>query len=170
MKRLYLQTFLAALLLTVSTNANAAVASMADLFGKYKFTATVEVTADGEAYKEHFAAESEVVITKDAANIYDAQITGFAGAKGNEAMKVNKFSAEKNAFAVSNPNGNNYGVFTGGIYYSETASIRLARHRSELLSSPTTPTQRTLPFLTSPLSVTVTGQQAHARYWQSSPM
>lgn len=119
MKRLYLQTFLAALLLTVSTNANAAVASMADLFGKYKFTATVEVTADGEAYKEHFAAESEVVITKDAANIYDAQITGFAGAKGNEAMKVNMFSAEKNAFAVSNPNGNNYGVFTGGIYYSE---------------------------------------------------
>ena len=64
MKRLYLQTFLAALLLTVSTNANAAVASMADLFGKYKFTATVEVTADGEAYKEHFAAESEVVITR----------------------------------------------------------------------------------------------------------
>ena len=60
MKRLYLQTFLAALLLTVSTNANAAVASMADLFGKYKFTATVEVTADGEAYKEHCAAESEV--------------------------------------------------------------------------------------------------------------
>lgn len=119
MKKLYLRTILAALLLTITTNINAAVTSMADLFGKYAFTATVEITEDGEALKEHFAAESEVVITKDANGIFDAQITGFAGAKGSEAMKVNSFSAEKNAFAVRNPNGSNYGVFTGGVYYSE---------------------------------------------------
>ena len=88
MKKLYLRTILAAILLTITTNINAAVTSMADLFGKYAFTATVEITEDGEALKEHFAAESEVVITKDANGIFDAQITGFAGAKGSEAMKV----------------------------------------------------------------------------------
>ena len=41
MKKLYLLFTMAALLFTVS--ANAAVESMADLFGKYKFTATVNV-------------------------------------------------------------------------------------------------------------------------------
>lgn len=63
MKKFYLLITMAALMMTVS--ANAAVESMANLFGKYKFTATVEITADGEKMKEHFAAESEVVITKD---------------------------------------------------------------------------------------------------------
>lgn len=114
MKKFYLLITMAALMMTVS--ANAAVESMANLFGKYKFTATVEITADGENKKEHFAAESEVVITKDEQNIYDAQITGFAGAKGSEAMKVNKFDAANNKFVVYNPNGNNYGVFTGSVY------------------------------------------------------
>lgn len=119
MKKLYITLMLPAILMAASLNAKAAVQTMADLFGKYKFTATVEITPEGEANKEHFAAESEVVITKDANNIYDAQITGFAGAKGKEAMKVNSFSAEKNAFVVRNPNGSNYSVFTGGVYYSE---------------------------------------------------
>lgn len=114
MKKFYLLITMAALMMTVS--ANAAVESMAGLFGKYKFTATVEITADGENKKEHFAAESEVVITKDELNTYDAQITGFAGAKGSEAMKVNKFDAANNKFVVYNPNGNNYGVFTGSVY------------------------------------------------------
>jgi|GEM_PF-756630 len=114
MKKFYLLITMAALMMTVS--ANAAVESMANLFGKYKFTATVEITADGENKKEHFAAESEVVITKDEQNVYDAQITGFAGAKGSEAMKVNKFDAANNKFVVYNPNGNNYGVFTGSVY------------------------------------------------------
>lgn len=114
MKKFYLLITMAALMMTVS--ANAAVESMAGLFGKYKFTATVEITADGENKKEHFAAESEVVIAKDEQNNYYAQITGFAGAKGSEAMKVNKFDAANNKFVVYNPNGSNYGVFTGSVY------------------------------------------------------
>lgn len=114
MKKLYLLITMAALMMTVS--ANAAVESMAGLFGKYKFTATVEITADGENKKEHFAAESEVVIAKDEQNNYYAQITGFAGAKGSEAMKVNKFDAANNKFVVYNPNGSSYGVFTGSVY------------------------------------------------------
>ena len=107
------------LMILSSTGAKAKVSSMAKLFGKYKFTATVEVTEAGKAFQEYFAAESEVIITKDAANIYDAQITGFAGAKGSEAMKVNAFSKEKQMFKVNSPSGNNYGVFGNGIYYSE---------------------------------------------------
>ncbi len=119
MKKFYLTSLLAALMLLISAPASAAVKSMADLFGKYKFTATVEVTEAGKAFQEYFAAESEVIITKDAANIYDAQITGFAGATGSEAIKVNAFSEEKQMFKVTNPSGNNYGVFGNGIYYSE---------------------------------------------------
>lgn len=119
MRKLYALSIILSMMILSSTGAKAKVSSMAELFGKYKFTATVEVTEAGKAFQEYFAAESEVIITKDAINIYDAQITGFAGAKGSEAMKVNAFSKEKQMFKVNSPSGNNYGVFGNGIYYSE---------------------------------------------------
>lgn len=119
MRKLYALSIILSMMILSSTGAKAKVSSMAELFGKYKFTATVEVTEAGQAFQDYFAAESEVIITKDAANIYDAQITGFAGAKGSEAMKVNAFSEEKQMFKVNSPSGNNYGVFGNGIYYSE---------------------------------------------------
>ena len=119
MRKLYALSIILSMMILCSTGAKAKVSSMADLFGKYKFTATVEVTEAGKTFQEYFAAESEVIITKDAANIYDAQITGFAGAKGSEAMKVNAFSKEKQMFKVNNPSGNGWGVFGNGIYYSE---------------------------------------------------
>ncbi|MDO5761740.1 MAG: hypothetical protein Q4P12_03680 [Bacteroidales bacterium] len=119
MKKLYFNSLLAAFLLLISAPASAAVKSMTELFGKYKFTATIEVTEAGKAFQDYFAAESEVIITKDEANIYSAQITGFAGAKGSEAIKVNAFSEEKQMFKVNSPSGNNYGVFGNGIYYSD---------------------------------------------------
>ncbi|MCI6473916.1 MAG: hypothetical protein MSA31_09730 [Bacteroidales bacterium] len=119
MRKLYALSIILSMMILSSTGAKAKVSSMAELFGKYKFTATVEVTEAGKAFQEYFAAESEVIITKDAANIYDAQITGFAGAKGSEAMKVNAFSEEKQMFKVNNPSGNGWGVFGNGIYYSE---------------------------------------------------
>lgn len=114
-----LPPLLAAFLLLISVPASAAVKSMTELFGKYKFTATIEVTEAGKAFQDYFAAESEVIITKDEANIYSAQITGFAGAKGSEAIKVNAFSEEKQMFKVNSPSGNNYGVFGNGVYYSD---------------------------------------------------
>ena len=119
MRKLYALSIILSMMILCSTGAKAKVSSMAELFGKYKFTATVEVTEAGQAFQEYFAAESEVIITKDAANIYDAQITGFAGAKGSEAMKVNAFSKDKQMFKVTNPSGNNYGAFGNGIFYSE---------------------------------------------------
>ncbi len=120
MRKLYFT--LVAMMLLIAGSAQAAVTSMTDLFGKWKFTATVEVTEAGQAFANYFAAESEVVITKDAANIYDAQITGFAGAQG-EAMKVNMFSEEKQMFKVNNPSGNSYNVWGNGIYYSNEEGI-----------------------------------------------
>lgn len=119
MRKLYTFSIILSMMILCPSSMRAKVSSMAEIFGKYNFTATVEVTEAGEAFKDYFAAESEVIITKDAANIYDAQITGFAGAKGSEAMKVNAFSEEKQMFKVINPSGNNYGVFGNGIYYSE---------------------------------------------------
>lgn len=119
MRKLYALSIILSMMILSSTGAKAKVSSMAELFGKYKFTATVEVTEAGKAFQDYFAAESEVIITKDAINIYDAQITGFAGAKGSEAIKVNAFSEEKQMFKVNSPSGNNGGVFGNGIYYSE---------------------------------------------------
>ena len=119
MRKLYALSIILSMMILSSTGAKAKVSSMADLFGKYKFTATVEVTEAGKTFQEYFAAESEVIITKDAANMFEAQITGFAGAKGSEAMKVNAFSEEKQMFKVTNPSGNNYGAFGNGIFYSE---------------------------------------------------
>ena len=119
MRKLYALSIILSMMILSSTGAKAKVSSMAELFGKYKFTATVEVTEAGQAFQEYFAAESEVIITKDAANMFEAQITGFAGAKGSEAMKVNAFSEEKQMFKVNNPSGNGWGVFGNGIYYSE---------------------------------------------------
>ena len=119
MRKLYALSIILSMMILCSTGAKAKVSSMADLFGKYKFTATVEVTEAGKTFQEYFAAESEVIITKDAANMFEAQITGFAGAKGSEAMKVNAFSEEKQMFKVTNPSGNNYGAFGNGIFYSE---------------------------------------------------
>ncbi len=119
MRKLYALSIILSMMILCSTGAKAKVSSMAELFGKYKFTATVEVTEAGKAFQEYFAAESEVIITKDAANMFEAQITGFAGAKGSEAMKVNAFSEEKQMFKVTNPSGNGWGVFGNGIYYSE---------------------------------------------------
>lgn len=106
------------MMLLCGASVKAQVASMADLFGKYKFTADVEVTEAGKASEAYFVKDGEVVITKDAANIYDAQITGFAVNNATEAMKVNAINTETCKFQVKNPSGNNYGAM-GGLYYSD---------------------------------------------------
>ena len=39
------------------------VTSVSDLFGKYKFTADMEVTSVGQSYTEYFSNDCDVVIT-----------------------------------------------------------------------------------------------------------
>ena len=118
MRKFYVLNIILSMMILCSASVRAQVASMADLFGKYKFTADVEVTEAGKASEANFVKEGEVVITKDAANIYDAQITGFAVNNGTEAMKVNNINTEKCKFEVKNPNGASWGAF-GGLYYSD---------------------------------------------------
>lgn len=118
MRKLYALSIILSMMILCSTGAKAKVSSMADLFGKYKFTATVEVTGAGKAYEANILKEGEVIITKDAANIYDAQITGFAVNNATEAMKVNSINTETCKFQVKNPSGNSYGAM-GGLYYSD---------------------------------------------------
>ncbi len=118
MRKFYALNIILSVMILCSASARAQVASMADLFGKYKFTADVEVTEAGKASEANIVKEGEVVITKDAANIYDAQITGFAVNNATEAMKVNSINTETCKFQVKNPSGNNYGAM-GGLYYSD---------------------------------------------------
>ena len=118
MKKIYAINIILCMMLLCGASAKAQVASMADLFGKYKFTADVVVTEAGKASEANILKEGEVIITKDAANIYEAQITGFAVNNATEAMKVNNINTETCKFQVKNPSGNNYGAM-GGLYYSD---------------------------------------------------
>ncbi len=93
--------------------ARAQVASAADLFGTYKFTADVNVTDAGQALKDHFKSECEVVITKCSQNIYDGEIQGLAGATA--VQKINDIDLTANTIKITNPNGN-YDVWGGKVY------------------------------------------------------
>ena len=114
---------LVCLMLFMAVQATAQVSSIVDLFGKYKFTATVEFTADGEAYKSQLPSESDAVISED--GTYIAKIVGFAGSQTQQ--NINAISIEQNMLKVlnlnnpalwgnglllANENGDNpYGVF-----------------------------------------------------------
>ena len=105
--------FFAAIALAMPAQAD--VASVADLYGKYKFAANVEVTEAGQSLTEHFKSECDVVITKCSANIYDGEIQGLAGATG--AQKINGIDVENKVIKITNPNGS--GLWGGGLYMSD---------------------------------------------------
>ena len=100
--------------------ANAAVESVADLYGTYKFTSTMTVTEAGESYKDYFKGECDVVITSDSYKIYDGAIQGLAGATLNNQM-INGIDTEKKTIKITNPNGN--GLWEGGLYMSNAEGI-----------------------------------------------
>ena len=91
---------LVCLMLFMAVQATAQVSSIVDLFGKYKFTATVEFTADGEAYKSQLPSESDAVISED--GTYIAKIVGFAGSQTQQ--NINEISIEQNMLKVLNLN------------------------------------------------------------------
>ena len=117
MRKFYVLNIILSMMILCSASVRAQVTSMADLFGKYKFTADVEVTEAGKASEANFVKEGEVVITKDAINVYDAQITGFAVNNATEALKVNAINTETCKFKVTNPNGQ--GSTMGSLSYSD---------------------------------------------------
>ncbi|MBQ8542524.1 MAG: hypothetical protein IJ436_03520 [Bacteroidaceae bacterium] len=83
MKKNYFLSFVMLLcFMTLAVKANAQAEGMTDLYGKWAFTATVETTALAADYEGRFAAESEVVITKESNGYFEAEISGFAGGSG----------------------------------------------------------------------------------------
>ena len=111
MKKNYFSTLFAALMLFVAMPTTAQVSVMSDLFGKWKFTATIETTEAGAAYADKFKSECEVTIGKAESEYFMADIAGFAGA--DYAMSVSNFDASSNTFEVSGPNSANYGLWDG---------------------------------------------------------
>lgn len=111
MRKNYFLSLMSVLMLTLfSTSANAGVTEIADLYGKYKFTANVEIldpTFEGE-----FLSECEVTISKEH-SIYDATITGLGGA--TDVQHVSSFDAAAHTFTVINPNPSN-GLWNGAYF------------------------------------------------------
>ena len=102
MKKFYFM--LVSLVLFVAAQATAQVSSMSDLFGKYKFTATITPTEAGEAYVDFWTDECEVEIAEDGSGWYLASIQGLMGA--DYSPSVSGFDATNCTFTVNNPNGN----------------------------------------------------------------
>ncbi len=100
------------------------VASMADLYGNYKFTADMmTVTEAGEALKEHFSDKCEVKVAKDESGMgWDAVISGIAGAV-NGTHNVNGFDKENNKFKIQSWNGSNSSLWNGGLWMSNAEGI-----------------------------------------------
>ena len=109
MKKNYFSTFFAALMLLVAIPATAQVNSMADLFGKYQFTATINPTEAGQEYTDYWDNECEVTIasepvTDDKGQVIatSTSIKGFLGAM--QDLLAGQLDTEKCEFYVGNPN------------------------------------------------------------------
>lgn len=92
--------FLFLILIILSLSASAQIAGITDFYGKYKFSATVEFTAAGDAYKNVLVAESDVEIRSGENCI--AEIIGFAGS--SKSHKISSIDIYANILTVSNPN------------------------------------------------------------------
>ena len=119
MKKIYFSTLFAALMLFVATPATAQVSVMSDLFGKWKFAATVTTTEAGAAYADKFKSECEVTIEKAESEYFMADIKNFAGA--DYAMSVSGFNTSTYTIEINGPNSANYGIWEGYIAVANAA-------------------------------------------------
>ncbi|MBR3941209.1 MAG: hypothetical protein IKJ71_03485 [Bacteroidaceae bacterium] len=120
---------LVCLVLISAFSATAQVTSVADLFGKYRFTADVEFTEDGQSYKDLLSGDCDATIEED--GTYIAKIVGFAGSQVQQ--NINAISIEKNMVKVLNLNNpalwnnglmlaNENGDNPYGVWNSETSN------------------------------------------------
>lgn len=99
MRKFFYLSFMC-LVMSLAVPATAQISSITDLYGKYKFTATVEVV--DATYNDTFANSSECDVTVTSESGYMAGITGFAGS--SQTILVNKWNAETQGLTVLNPN------------------------------------------------------------------
>ncbi len=99
-KNYFLGTLMSVLLVLFVLPVNAQVSTIADLYGKYQFTAEMKVAEGMESYASSLSNDCEVVVSQD--GIYPAKIVGFAGSKNQ--LNINAISTEKEMVKVTNPN------------------------------------------------------------------
>ncbi len=110
MKKNYFYALFAMLFMAMP--AMAQVASMGDLFGKYKFTATITTTDAGQEYTDLWSDDCEVIITKGT----NGAVGTVKGLLGNGAdLTVANINVTANKFEVVNPNPN-YGLLSTNPY------------------------------------------------------
>lgn len=119
MKKNYFSTLFAALMLFVAMPTTAQVSVMSDLFGKWKFTATVTTTEAGAAHADKFKSECEVTIGKAESEYFMADIANFAGA--DYSMSVSGFNTSTYTIEINGPNSANYGIWEGYIAVANAA-------------------------------------------------
>ncbi len=113
MKKNYFSILFAALMLFVAMPVSAQVSVMSDLFGKWKFTATVTTTEAGAEHASKFKNDCEVIIGKAESQYFMADVEGFAGA--DYSMSVSGFDASTYTIEINGPNSANYGIWDGYI-------------------------------------------------------
>lgn len=121
MKKNYFFVLFAALMLFLAMPATAQVSAMGDLFGKYKFTATIETTEAGKAHESLWKNDCEVIITKGP-NGAPGAIKGLLGASQDQT--VASINVNENKFFVVNPNPN-YGLLSSSNPYIGVADMTL---------------------------------------------
>lgn len=99
MKKNYFSTLFAMLMLFLALPATAQITSVTGFYGKWQFTADVDVK--NQDYADVISKSCEVVITKGE-NGYPAKMEGFAGS--TETMNINKFDADAQTLLFLNPN------------------------------------------------------------------
>ena len=134
MKKNYFSFLFAALMLFVAVPATAQVSGMSDLFGTYKFTATITPTAAGQEHTDLWEDECEVIITKGP-NGAPAAVQGLMGA--SETQTVASIDTENNIFYVVNPNPN-YGLWSGYIGVADMSLENLQLYTMEYHFDPDT--------------------------------
>ena len=124
MKKNYFLSFVMLLcLFTLATKANAEVNSIADLFGKYRFTATFDFTpAPDGVNTDIFKNDCEVVISAGSSIHYLAGVSGLMGADYEQSISI--FSAADNTFTSINPNPN-FALWNGYIGVTDTTLVDL---------------------------------------------
>lgn len=99
MKKNYFYALFATLMLCMAMPATAQITSITGFYGKWQFTADVDVK--DQEYANVISSSCEVVITKGE-NGYPAKIDGFAGS--TTTMNINEFDADAQTLLFLNPN------------------------------------------------------------------
>lgn len=115
MKKNYFYSFFAALMLFVAMPATAQVENT-DLFGKWKFSATLEF-AEGvtDEQKAMFSGDCDVMISKDENGIWDAVIVGLAGSQNPQYVHsiIQSSTSGKYAAKINSPDPYGAPLFSG---------------------------------------------------------